>query len=113
MYNPYNLDPLWHRDEDANRILLLEPEHFRQFPMSPRTMDFILALSRNIPDIQVFTGSFEVLEDIAGDSPIHYKEHPLNRHYVGVEEPRDWIVPQVSGYFPSFFAYWKKVSRQL
>lgn len=113
VYNAYNLDPLWHRDEDANRLLLLEPEHFRQFPMSPRTMDFVFALSRNIPDIQVYTGSFESLEKIAGDSPMHYKEHPLNRHYTGVEESRDWIAPQVSGYYPSFFAFWKKVARQL
>lgn len=113
VYNAYNLDPRWHQDEDATRILLLEPEHFRQFPMSPRTLDFILALTRNIPGIQVYTGPFDALKKLSGDIPIHYKEHPLNRHYRGVEEARDWIAPQVSGYYPSFFAYWKKVARQL
>ncbi len=113
VYTAYNLDPRWHSNEDANRILLLEPEHFKQFPMSEKSIGFILALARNIPDIQVFTASFEELQRISGGLAVHYKEHPLNRHYRGLEEARDWIAPQVSGFFPSFFAYWKKVSRQL
>ncbi len=39
-----------------------------------------------------------------------YKEHPLNRHYQGTEDARDWIF-DVHGYFPSFFAYWKKCKK--
>ncbi len=113
VYTAYNLDPRWHAGEDANRILLLEPDHFRQYPMSEKSIAFILALARNIPGMQLFTASFEDLQRITGDLPIHYKEHPLNAHFTGEEEPRDWIAPQVSGYFPSFFAYWKKVVKQL
>jgi deoxyribodipyrimidine photo-lyase len=113
VYTAYNLDPHWHPDEDANRILLLEPEHFKQFPMSEKSIGFILALARNIPGIQVCTASFEELKRMSGDLPVHYKEHPLNAHYQGVEEARDWIAPQVSGFFPSFFAYWKQVVRRL
>jgi deoxyribodipyrimidine photo-lyase len=113
VYTAYNLDPQWHPDEDANRILLLDPEHFRQFPMSEKSISFILALARNIPDLQVCTASFEELKRMAGDLPVYYKEHPLNTHYQGVEEARDWIAPQVCGFFPSFFAYWKQVVRHL
>jgi deoxyribodipyrimidine photo-lyase len=37
----------------------------------------------------------------------------LNEGYIGVEESRDWIVEEVVGYYPSFFAYWKKVEKFL
>ncbi len=52
IYNSYNLDPLWRKEEDVNRILLLEPSFFRKFPASNKVIDFILALSKNIPNIK-------------------------------------------------------------
>lgn len=33
--------------------------------------------------------------------------------YKGTEEPGDWITDSVTEYYPSFFAYWKKVEKQL
>ncbi len=113
IYNYYNLDPLWHRDESGNRILLLEPEFFREYPVSGRCMDFILQLAENIPGIQVYVESFASLIEKFGLKEIFFKEHPLNIGYTGTVEPRDWIAPMVEGYFPSFFAYWKKVEKQL
>lgn len=111
IYNSYNLDPAWHEGIDANRVLLLEPSHFRQYPVSDRVIDHILALSRNINGIQVFVGDFD---DLAGtrDLDIHFKEHPLSRHYKGAESSRDWMF-EVSGYFSSFFSFWKKCEQQL
>jgi deoxyribodipyrimidine photo-lyase len=47
------------------------------------------------------------------DASIYYKEHPLNFAYIGVQEERDWISSDVVGYYPSFFAYWKKVKKDL
>jgi deoxyribodipyrimidine photo-lyase len=44
---------------------------------------------------------------------VYFKEHPLNTGYVGTGEPREWILPEITGYYPSFFAYWKKVEKQL
>ncbi|MFN9595305.1 MAG: FAD-binding domain-containing protein [Bacteroidota bacterium] len=113
VYNYYNLDPLWHKYEVGNRILLLEPAIFKQFPVSEKCIDFVLALSHNIPNVQVYAGSFQSLINHCGKSQMHFKEHPLNRHYKGVEEPRDWIASEVDGYFPSFFGYWKKVEKCL
>jgi deoxyribodipyrimidine photo-lyase len=113
IYNYYNLDPLWHRDEQGNRILLLEPEFFRQYPVSDKCIDFILQLAENIPGIQVYVESFVSLVETFGLKEIFHKEHPLNTGYTGTVESRDWIAPGVQGYFPSFFAYWKKVEKQL
>jgi deoxyribodipyrimidine photo-lyase len=113
LYTPYNLDPFWHRDLSANRILLLEPAHFDQFPMHPRTLQFMQDLGQNIPGLQTWVASFEELQSRLGTGEILYKEHPLFRHHRGREDPRDWVVPEVSGYHPSFFAYWKKVEKLL
>jgi deoxyribodipyrimidine photo-lyase len=110
IYNYYNLDPLWGADVNANRILLLEPDFFSKFPVSEKCIQFILDLSKNIKDLQIFTGSFKELESSFKLNKIVYKEHPLNNHYKGIEVSRDWICESISGYFPSFFAYWKKIN---
>ena len=73
----------------------------------------MLALSKIIPGIQVFTGSFQSFAETCQAENIYFKEHPLNIGYKGTEEPRDWIAESVTDYYPSFFAYWKKVEKQL
>lgn len=112
IYNFYNLDPLWKKDVVANRILILEPSHFKAYPVSQKTIDFILALSKNIIDIQVYVGEFDTLVKTYALKGIHFKEHPLNAHYQGLEEPRDWMF-NVKGYYPSFFSFWKKCKKEL
>lgn len=112
IYNYYNLDPNWHKDEDVQRIFLLEPSIFERFPISQKCIDFALKLSENIPGIQLFVGEFEELKTKVETEKIIYKEHPLN-NYEGIEESRDWLVPEVTGYFTSFFGYWKKAKKVL
>lgn len=113
IYNYYNLDPEWHQNEPGNRILLIEPGLFTKYPVSKKCMDFMLALSKNIPLVQVYVGSFNSLVEKYAVSNIYYKEHPLNSGYSGIEEARDWITDQVTEYYPSFYAYWKKIEKQL
>ena len=88
----------------------------------------------NIPDIQIFIGNFEDLNqvikttsitsnvsaenlvDVASENSkpiIYFKEHPTTKHYQGIRQERDWLFPQVDGYYPSFFGYWKKCERLL
>lgn len=113
IYNYYNLDPLWHKDEPGNRILLIEPNFFSQYPVSKLCMDFMLDLSENISGIQIYVGSFKSFADTYTTHTIYYKEHPLNMGYKGIEDSRDWITNNVTEYYPSFFAYWKKVEKLL
>jgi deoxyribodipyrimidine photo-lyase len=113
VYNYYNLDPLWHEGEIGNRVLLLDPAFFEAFPVSDKCIEFVLQLGQNISNLQIFVGSFDELKTQYPATFFHYKEHPLNKGYVGTEEARDWICPGVSGYYPSFFSYWKKAERQL
>jgi deoxyribodipyrimidine photo-lyase len=90
-------------------VLLLEPEFFQAYPVSETCIRFLLRLSENIPGVQVFCGAFSELQAAAPGAKFHYKEHPLNSHYRGQESARDWMVPEVEGFHPSFFAYWKKI----
>ena len=112
LYNYYNLDPNWKMDIKANRVFLLEPSHFEAYPVSTRSLDFALSLSENIDGIQVYVGEFSSFRTEHNTKDIFYKEHPLARHYKGIEEPRDWMF-DVKGYYPSFFQFWKKAKKQL
>jgi deoxyribodipyrimidine photo-lyase len=128
IYNSFNLDPLWHAEESMNRVLLLEPNHFEHFPVTEKVLQFIVDLAiTNIPGLQIFVGNFEDLfqhiETISmsdknitsekSNAIIYSKEHPTTQHYQGIQEARDWLFPEVNGYYPSFFGYWKKCERYL
>ena len=113
LYNFYNLDPSWHQETSGNRILLLEPSVFEQYPVSKSSINFILELGKNIPHLQVFVGNFD--EFYTKYRPITYfhKEHPLAAYYGGVREQRDWICAERDEYYPSFFQYWKKCEEHI
>ncbi len=113
IYNFYNLDPFWKSDIQANRILLLEPSHFEKYPVSDKTIEFILKLAENIERIQIYVGEFDELKTEHNLTEICFKEHPTNAHYTGTQDERDWMFSEVRGYFPSFFAYWKKCEKPL
>lgn len=112
LYNFYNLDVHWDEHLAVNRVLLLEPSFFERYPVCNRTLQFVLDLAANIPGIQLYVGEFQELQHTYKNE-FHFKEHPTNRHYQGIEHPREWMFPHLTGYFPSFFAYWKKGKRLL
>lgn len=112
LYNSYQLDPLWHAAEQGNRVLVLEPSHFKAFPVAAKVMDFIIRLAQScIPGIQVFVGEVTEIPQLPGFPAIFYKEHPTATHYPGNCEPREWLFPEVTGYSGSFSAYWKKCEK--
>lgn len=113
IYNYYNLSPTWRNDEKANRVLLLEPQIFDQYPISTQCMNFALELAKQINGIQVFVGSFEDLKIAALNSPIHYREHPLNNHYQGNKDERNWITSSHNNVQGSFFSFWKKAEKEI
>jgi deoxyribodipyrimidine photo-lyase len=117
IYNSYNLDPIWRKLEKVNRVLLLEPSHFNQYPVSDKVIEFIIGLSKNIEGVQIFTGEIEDIENLYKtnntweDQKIISKEHPAFAYYPGIKDQRDWMFPEVNGYYPSFFGFWKKAER--
>lgn len=112
IYNFYNLDPQWKSKVEANRILLIEPSVFELYPISKKSIDFMTDLSKNINHIKWFVGEFNELKKITKKSHIYFKEHPLNNHYEGTMENRDWMF-DVKGYYPSFFKFWNKCKKEI
>ncbi len=113
IYNFYNLDANWMSHLNANRILLLEPAFFEQYPVCNQTIQFVINLSKNIKDIQIYVGDYNSLHMRLNGQQIHYKEHPTAQHYKGLQHSRDWMFEDVNGYYPSFFAYWKNCEKKI
>ena len=112
VFNSYNLDPMWSKNKDVNRILLLEPSHFSTYPVSEHVLSFILKMASEIKDIQIAVMEFDQLHELLPTKKeIHYKEHPFSNHYKGVLTERDWIFPNVEA-TGSFFNYWNKGIKQ-
>lgn len=112
IYNYYNIDPNWRKNEKANRILIFEPKVFREYPVSQNCIDFSLNLSKNIKNIQIYYGNFEEFCSKYKVSNLIFKEHPLNKHYSGLEDQRDWLF-KIEGEYLSFFKYWNKIRKKL
>ena len=108
IYNYYNLSPTWRAEMKANRILLLEPDTFNEYPVADHCISFTLKLAASIDGIQLFVGSFSELKMLLGNQPVYFREHPLNIHYQGIEDQRPWVIPSTTEVRGSFFSFWKK-----
>ena len=119
IYNAYNIDPAWRKDENVNRILLLEPSHFNKYPVSEKVITFVIDLAKNITGIQVYCGEVSALQPLYAASKLKIteafitKEHPAFNYYPGIKDSRDWMYPQVTGYYASFFSFWKQCEKYL
>ncbi len=119
IYNSYNLDVLWRKNEGVNRVLLLEPSHFKKYPVSDKVLQFIIDLSKNIDGILLYAGEIDDIvglykdASVAGQDYIISKEHPAFKYYPGVKDSRHWMFGEVTGYYNSFFSFWKKAEKYL
>jgi len=113
IFNYYNLSPTWRKEEDVNRILLLEPAMFDRYPVSDGCIAFMMEQSSNIEGIQVFVGSFSELQQQTRTSMLYFREHPLNKHYKGIEDSREWMIQASLPVKGSFFSFWKIYERQI
>lgn len=109
IYNSYNLDPEWNKTMDANRILLLEPSHFKKYPVSQKVIQFICDLSQNINGIQIYVGELSELIKLSS-APFFAKKHPLFDYSIIREEPPEWLF-DISKDFTSFSSFWKKCTK--
>lgn len=111
LYNSYNLDPVWRSNQDANRLLILEPSHFKKLPVSKRVLDFILELSSNISQLQIFVGEVNEIPGLENFPAIYSKAHPAFEHYPGIKDAPEWMFPNAV-LKNSFSAFWKSCQKQ-
>jgi deoxyribodipyrimidine photo-lyase len=112
LYTSYTLDPLWRQDIDVNRVLILEPSHFKKHPVSEKVLTFILDLAKEIKDLQVFCGEIDELPDIKRFPEIISKEHPAFRHFPGNKDAYEWMFPIVKQP-KGFTSFWKACEKHL
>ncbi len=111
LFHPWNLDPNYHTDGDVQKVLIIEPSHFKKFPVSEKVMNFIVDLARdNIEGIQMYVGEqSELIKNF--DGKIYYQYHKNVEHWQGAKELQDELFPEVQGYYKNFFSFWKKCQK--
>ncbi|MEN9334818.1 MAG: hypothetical protein RLY35_1998 [Bacteroidota bacterium] len=112
VYNTYQLKQEPWIAESHRKVLLLEPSFFHRFPISERVMNWMIEQAMMIPEITVFVGEWSAWREQYPAVENHCIAHPLFAHYEGKVLQRDWMFPEINGYYPSFFAYWKQVEKR-
>ena len=92
--------------------MIFEPKIFEEYPVSQKCLDFSIDLSKNIDDIQIFFGDIDLLSSEHNVSNFIYKEHPLNSHYKGKEDERDWLF-KIEGEYLSFLNTGTRLEKNL
>jgi deoxyribodipyrimidine photo-lyase len=115
LYHAWSLDPEWYTNlDDAQRVLVLEPSHFNDYPISVKRVKFILKLAENIPGLQTFVGEVDDLPGIHDAEDVRRKPHPATTHFPGIADDIEWLFPQMpQRMYNSFFSYWKKAEKFL
>lgn len=114
LYHAWSLNPTWRADVDAERVLVLEPSHFRDYPISQKRVDFILELAKNIKGLKIFVGEFHHVPGLRHAPEVVFQVHPAVNHWRGHATGPIWMFPQLPAkMYNSFFSYWKKAERYL
>jgi deoxyribodipyrimidine photo-lyase len=107
LYHPWSIDPLWRKDVAGERIFIIEPRLFDEFPVSPKVVGHMLDLVKtHVPEARVYVGNVETIPGIE-EATVFSKSHPTTTHFPGVKDQVEELFPQVKGYHQSFFKFWQ------
>lgn len=114
LYTPWTLSPEWRKDDECRRVLIFDSLWFDRYPISPDVRDFIVRQGQTvIPNLEVYSGYIDDLPGIYSASQLHLLNHQTNQHWPGHRDALERLYPSVTGYYPSFFAYWQAVQKQV
>jgi deoxyribodipyrimidine photo-lyase len=106
LYHPWSIDPLWKKDEEGEKIFIIEPRLFDVYPVSEVVIEHMCSLvDTHVPTAKIYVGNVETLPDISS-ATVYSKKHPATTHFPGTKEPVAELYPDVQGYYPSFFKFW-------
>lgn len=113
IYHLWHLDPLWHKDAEANRVMIIRPSHLRGFAQSQKVLDWIINTGKKmIPDLQIFVGEFSDFPDQDLLRNAVTRSHTAFDGFTGETESPPKLYPEISGYNKNFFSFWKKVEKR-
>jgi len=108
LYHSFWLNKDWRSEIIANRILVLEPSWFANFPISKNVTDSILEIASYIPGIQIFVGDINELVPHLGNE-IYYMSHPSVTDWSGQADQMPLLFPEVSlKSYNSFSSFWNQ-----
>jgi deoxyribodipyrimidine photo-lyase len=110
IYHPWMLDPQWNKESQQRRVLLLDSNHFKKYPISSKRLEYILALAQNIPGIEIYQCDISsvTFQDCVT------REHPNIKDWQLLQQPQSLLVPELqSTYHKNFFSFWKKAEKHL
>ncbi len=114
LYSIWNLDPTWRADHSGRRILWIDPDMHKDFPLSPNRWNFITHWAKQVADLEIFIGSQnELFPQGTENINIVTREYPATQAWPGIRDPRDWCYPNTKGYFKNFFSYWKLAQKEI
>ncbi len=112
LYSPWTLDPNWHSDSTALRVLLLDSEQFTSGVFGQHVVDSIVSVARLIPGLRILIAPAQSLETFTGT--ITRKSYSGIRAWPGAVEPPELLYPNVpEKLYNSFSAFWKQVQKTL
>ena len=111
LYSPWTLDPEWCNDEEGERVLIFEPCLFDRFPVSEKVIEFIVTVAKTqVPDIKLHIGNIRDVH-FGESTTVKSKLYPSTKHWPGHRDIPEKLFPNVAGYYPSFFKYWKECTK--
>ncbi len=107
LYHPWSIDPLWRRDEEGERIFIIEPRLFDEFPISESVLNhMLLLLKTHVSTAKVYVGNVETIPGIE-QAVVFSKSHPSTNHFPGEKESGEELFPHIKDYYQSFFKFWQ------
>lgn len=111
LYSPWTLNPDWRMTETGERVLLIEPSWFDEFPVSEAVLEFIITVARTqIPGIKVVVKNAADVH-LSGNSKVYSQSYPTHEGWPGSVDPAPRLFPKVEGYYSSFFKFWEACER--
>ena len=109
LYHSFWLNAAWRADQDANRVVLLEPSWFTRFPVASHVTDYLVRCAREIPGAQLVVAEFD---DLALGDDVCFMEHPSVPHWRGTADAMPRMFPRVpEKSYGSFTSFWKQCQK--
>jgi len=107
VHNSYTLNPeILKEEQGVKHLLLLEPDHYKKYPVSSKVLDFTIALAKNeFNEILIQVDNYSNLKQVYPNTEFHYEEHITTEHYEGIRHQKN-MISEPNAPLSSFYKFW-------